>query len=289
MAVKAKQFSKKFSHSKSGNFLNFFILLVVAIFMVVPFLFTIGNAFKPLDEQFLYPPSIFPKVPTLQNFFSVSSLMRESWVPFSRYLFNSVFITAVGTFFHVIVSSLGAYAVAKFEFPGKKAFFELVVVSLLFNSAVTAIPNYLIMSKLGMIDTNLAIILPAIGSSLGFFLMKQFMEQMIPDAMIEAAQIDGAAGWTIFMRIVMPIVKPAWLTLIIFSFQNLWNTAGGNFIFEESLKTLPHALSNIVAGGVSRTGSAAAVALIMVIPPVVVFVASQSNVIETMGSSGLKE
>jgi len=242
-----------------------------------------------LDEQFLYPPSILPKVPTLQNFFSVSSLMRESWVPFSRYMFNSIFITVVGTFFHVIVSSLGAYAVAKFEFPGRKLFFELVVVSLLFNSAVTAIPNYLIMSKLGMIDTLWAVILPAIGSSLGFFLMKQFMEQMIPDAMIEAAQIDGAAGWTIFMRIVMPIVKPAWLTLIIFSFQNLWNTAGGSFIFNENLKTLPHAMSNIVAGGVARTGSAAAVALIMVIPPVVVFVLSQSNVIETMGSSGLKE
>lgn len=284
-----KQFSQKFSHSKGGNFLNFFVLVVVAVFMVIPFVFTVGNAFKPLDEQFLYPPSILPKVPTLQNFFSVSSLMRESWVPFSRYMFNSIFITVVGTFFHVIVSSLGAYAVAKFEFPGRKIFFELVVVSLLFNSAVTAIPNYLIMSKLGMIDTLWAIILPAIGSSLGFFLMKQFMEQMIPDAMIEAAQIDGAAGWTIFMRIVMPIVKPAWLTLIIFSFQNLWNTAGGSFIFNENLKTLPHAMSNIVAGGVARTGSAAAVALIMVIPPVVVFVMSQSNVIETMGSSGLKE
>jgi len=284
-----KQFSQKFSHSKGGNFLNFFILVVVAVFMVIPFVFTVGNAFKPLDEQFLYPPSILPKVPTLQNFFSVSSLMRESWVPFSRYMFNSIFITVVGTFFHVIVSSLGAYAVAKFEFPGRKLFFELVVVSLLFNSAVTAIPNYLIMSKLGMIDTLWAVILPAIGSSLGFFLMKQFMEQMIPDAMIEAAQIDGAAGWTIFMRIVMPIVKPAWLTLIIFSFQNLWNTAGGSFIFNENLKTLPHAMSNIVAGGVARTGSAAAVALIMVIPPVVVFVLSQSNVIETMGSSGLKE
>ncbi len=289
MARSTTQYSQKFSHSRGGNLLNFLILLAIALFMVIPFLFTVGNAFKPLDEQFVYPPTIFPRVPTIQNFLSVSSLMRESWVPFARYLFNSVFITVVGTFFHVIVSSLGAYAVAKFEFPGKRVFFEMVVVSLLFNGSVTAIPNYLIMSKLGMIDTLLAIILPAIGSSLGFFLMKQFMEQMIPDAMIEAAQIDGANGWTIFMRIVMPMVKPAWLTLIIFSFQNLWNNTGGSFIFTENLKTLPNALSNIVAGGVARTGSAAAVALIMVIPPVVVFVISQSNVIETMGSSGLKE
>lgn len=287
--AKRAQYSQKFSHSHGGNLVNFLILVIIAVFMVIPFLFTIGNAFKPLDEQFVYPPTIFPKVPTFQNFLSVSSLMRESWVPFSRYLFNSVFITVVGTFFNVIVSSLGAYAVAKFEFPGRKLFFEIVVVSLLFNSSVTAIPNYLIMSRLNMIDSLLAIILPAIGSSLGFFLMKQFMEQMIPDAMIEAAQIDGANGWKIFMKIVMPMVKPAWFTLIIFSFQNLWNNTGGSFIFTENLKTLPNALSNIVAGGVARTGSAAAVALIMVIPPVVVFIISQSNVIETMGSSGLKE
>jgi len=287
--AKRAQYSQKFSHSHGGNLVNFLILVIIAVFMVIPFLFTIGNAFKPLDEQFVYPPTIFPKVPTFQNFLSVSSLMRESWVPFSRYLFNSVFITVVGTFFNVIVSSLGAYAVAKFEFPGRKLFFEIVVISLLFNSSVTAIPNYLIMSRLNMIDSLLAIILPAIGSSLGFFLMKQFMEQMIPDAMIEAAQIDGANGWKIFMKIVMPMVKPAWFTLIIFSFQNLWNNTGGSFIFTENLKTLPNALSNIVAGGVARTGSAAAVALIMVIPPVVVFIISQSNVIETMGSSGLKE
>ena len=287
--AKRAQYSQKFSHSHGGNLVNFLILVIIAVFMVIPFLFTIGNAFKPLDEQFVYPPTIFPKVPTFQNFLSVSSLMRESWVPFSRYIFNSVFITVVGTFFNVVVSSLGAYAVAKFEFPGRKLFFEIVVISLLFNSSVTAIPNYLIMSRLNMIDSLSAIILPAVGSSLGFFLMKQFMEQMIPDAMIEAAQIDGANGWNIFMKIVMPMVKPAWFTLIIFSFQNLWNNTGGNFIFTENLKTLPNALSNIVAGGVARTGSAAAVALIMVIPPVVVFIISQSNVIETMGSSGLKE
>lgn len=284
-----KNFSQKFSHSAGGNLVNFLFLLLVAFFMMVPFVFTVGNAFKPLDEQFLYPPGILPQSPTLQNFFSISSLMRESWVPFSRYIFNSVFITAVGTFFHIIVSSLGAYAVAKFDFPGRKIFFELIVLSLLFNGTVTAMPNYLIMSKLGMVDTYWAIILPAIGSSLGFFLMKQFIEQMIPDSMIEAAQIDGANGWTIFIRIVMPIVKPAWLTLIIFSFQSLWNTTGGNVIFNENLKTLPHALSNIVAGGIARTGAAAAVSLIMIIPPVFVFIISQSNVIETMGSSGLKE
>ncbi len=242
-----------------------------------------------MDEQFLFPPSLFVKNPTLMNFYSVSSLMRESKVPFSRYIFNSIFVTLVGTVGHVIIASLAAYRIAKFNFPLKNAFFNMVVFSLMFAGTVTAIPNYLIMSNLNMIDSLAAIIIPAFSAPLGLFLMKQFMEQMVPDALIEAAQIDGSNGLQIFFRIVMPIVKPAWFTLIIFSFRDLWNSTGGNFIFTEELKTLPYALNNIMAGGISRTGASAAVALIMVIPPVVVFILSQSQVIETMATSGIKD
>lgn len=285
----AKPFSRKFTHSVWGNFLNFLVLLLVSLVMVIPMVFTISNAFKPMDEQFLFPPSLFVKNPTLMNFFSVSSLMRESWVPFTRYVFNSVFVTLVGTIGHVLISSLAAYRIAKFQFPLKNVFFNIVVFSLMFSGAVTSIPNYLIMSEIGLIDTLGSIIIPAFAAPLGLFLMKQFMEQMVPDVLIEAAQIDGASGIRIFLRIVMPIVKPAWFTLVIFSFRDLWNSTGGNFIFTEELKTLPYALSNIMAGGISRTGASAAVALIMVIPPVVVFILSQSQVIETMSTSGIKD
>lgn len=285
----AKPFSRKFTHSAWGNILNFLMLLIVALIMVIPMVFTVSNAFKPMDEQFLFPPSLFVKNPTLMNFYSVSSLLRESWVPFTRYLFNSVFVTVVGTVGHVLISSLAAYRIAKFEFPMKTVFFNLVVFSLMFSGAVTAIPNYLIMSELGLIDTLGAIIIPAFAAPLGLFLMKQFMEQMVPDALIEAAQIDGAGGMRIFLTIVMPIVKPAWFTLVIFSFRDLWNNTGGTFIFTEELKTLPYALNNIMAGGISRTGASAAVALIMVIPPVLVFILSQSQVIETMSTSGIKD
>lgn len=285
----AKPFSRKFTHSAWGNFLNFLLLLLVALVMVIPMVFTISNAFKPMDEQFLFPPSLFVKNPTLMNFLSVSSLMRESWVPFTRYVFNSVFVTLVGTVGHVLISSLAAYRIAKFQFPLKNVFFNIVVFSLMFSGAVTSIPNYLIMSEIGLIDTLGSIIIPAFAAPLGLFLMKQFMEQMVPDVLIEAAQIDGASGMRIFLRIAMPIVKPAWFTLVIFSFRDLWNSTGGTFIFTEELKTLPYALSNIMAGGISRTGASAAVALIMVIPPVVVFILSQSQVIETMSTSGIKD
>lgn len=285
----ATRFSKKFSHNFWGNLLFFLFLTVIAAFMVIPLIFTISNAFKPLDELFLFPPTIFPKNPTFTNFRGLSLITTESVVPFTRYFFNSVFVTIVGTFGNIIISSLAAYRLAKFNFPLSKLLFNVVVFSLLFSSAVTGIPSYLIMSKLGLLDSHFSIILPAFSSSLGLFLMKQFMEQMIPDALIEAAQIDGASEWKIYWSIVMPIVKPAWFTLLIFAFKDLWNSTGGITIFREELKTLPYALQSISAGGIARTGVSAAVSLLMVIPPIVVFLISQSNVLQTMASSGIKE
>ena len=285
----AKLSSRRFTHSRVEDVISFLFLSIMGIFMAMPMVYTICSAFKPMDELFLFPPTFFVKNPTLINFKNLSILMRESWVPFSRYIFNSVFITILGTVGHVVVASLAAFRIAKYEFPGRKILFEIVVMALMFSGAVTAIPNYLIMSEIGLVDTYWAIVVPAIGGSLGLFLMKQFMEQMIPSVLIEAAHIDGASEWTIFYRIVMPVVKPAWLTLIIFSFRDLWNATGGNFIFTEELKPLPYALQSIVLGGISRTGAASAVSLVMIIPPVLVFVLSQSNVIETMATSGMKD
>ena len=255
--------SSKYTHSAFGNAVIMLFLTVFAFVMMVPMIYTICTAFKPNDELFRFPPSIFVQNPTVMNFYSLSSLLRESWVPFSRYLFNSVLISGLGTLGNVIFSSLAAYRIAKFEFPRRKLYFSIV--------------------------TYWAIIVPACGSSLGLFLMKQFMEQMVPDALIEAAQIDGAGEWMIFSRIVMPVVKPAWFTLIIFCFKDIWNSTGSNLIFYENIKPLPSALGNIVAGGISRAGSAAAVSLIMLIPPVAVFIFSQNNVLETMSTSGMKD
>lgn len=281
--------SSKYTHSTFGNIIIMLFLTVFAFLMMVPMIYTVCTAFKPSDELFKFPPSIFVTNPTIMNFYSLSSLLKESWVPFSRYIFNSVFISGVGTAGNVILSSLAAYRIAKFDFPGKKVYFQIVTMSLMFSAAVTAIPNFIIMTRLHMVDTYWAIIIPACGSSLGLFLMKQFMEQMVPDALIEAAQIDGASEWCIFSKIVMPVVKPAWLTLIIFSFKDIWNNNGANLIFSENIKPLPSALSNIVAGGVARAGASAAVALILLIPPVLVFIFSQSNVLETMSTSGMKD
>ena len=214
-------------------------------------------------------------------------MLQDSWVPFSRYLFNTVFITLVGTVGHVILASMAAYPLAKHKFPGSGFIFSLVVYSLMFAAQVTATPRYMVFSCLGLIDTQWAIIVPAFAYSLGLYLMKQFMND-IPMELIESAKIDGANEWQIYWKVVMPLVKPAWLTLIILLFQQLWNNDGGTFIYSEQLKPLSYSLHQIVAGGVARTGTASAVMLIMMSVPITVFVLSQSQIIETMAHSGMK-
>lgn len=281
--------TKRVTRSVGGDSAILLTLLAGAAFMAMPMVFVISNAFKPLNELFLFPPQFFVRNPTLNNFKDLFVLMSDSWIPFSRYVLNTFFITITGTLGHVIFASMAAYALAKHKFPGSNILFGTVVLSLMFAPEVTAIPNYLIMSSLGWIDTYYAVIVPAWSASLGLFLMKQFMDQMVPDDLLEAAKIDGAHEFVIFWRVVMPIVRPAWLTLIILSFQNLWQSTGGNFIYSEQLKTLPHALNQISQGGIARAGITAAVSLLMMIVPVVVFVINQANVVETMGTSGMKD
>jgi ABC-type sugar transport system, permease component len=279
---------RKLNRSFTVSFLLFLFLAVFGAFMVLPLIYAINNAFKPLDELFIFPPRFFVRNPTTDNFYDLVALMGNSWVPLSRYIVNTLVITIIGTVGHIILSSAAAYPLAKFRFPGSKVLFSIVVMSLMFTGHVTAIPNYMVMSWLGWINTHASIIIPSLAFPLGLFLMKQFMEQ-IPDALLEAAKIDGASEYRIYAQIVMPNVKPAWLTLMILQFPALWGSDGGNFIYSENLKTLHYALGQITAGGIARAGVGAAVALILMIVPITLFIISQSNVIQTMATSGMKE
>ena len=279
---------RKPNRSIWGDIGIYVMLTLVACAMGFPLVFSIGSSLKPLDELFRFPPTILPQHPTLDNFSDLFVTMGQSFVPFSRYLVNTVFITFVGTLGHVLICSMAAFVLAKYDFPGGKTFFNIVVTALMFSGYVTGIPNYVIMSKLHMIDTYWAIILPAFAAPIGLFLMKQFMEGL-PTALIEAAKLDGASEMRIFWSIVMPNVKPAWLTIIIFSVQNLWNTNAATVVYSEAKKTLVYALQQIQAGGVARTGQAAAVTVIVMLVPITIFILSQSHILETMASSGLKD
>lgn len=286
--VQSRKGRRMANRSRGGDVVNFLFLCAVGVFMALPLVYVIVNAFKPLDEIFMFPPRFFVRNPTMNNFSELYIVLADSWVPFSRYVFNTLFITATGTLFHVLFASMAAFALCKIDLPGKNLLFFIVVNSLMFTPAVTGVPNYMIMTNLRLTDTYWSIILPIVGGSMGLFLMKQFMST-VPDALIEAAKIDGAHQMTIFWRVVMPQVKPAWLTLVIFCVQNLWNANGGVYIYTEHMKTLPYALSQIVGGGIARTGVASTVSLIMLVVPVCTFILTQSNIVETMASSGIKE
>ena len=219
----------------AGNTILFVIMGICGVFMALPLVMILNNALKPLDELFRYPPQIFVRNPSLDNFSDLYVLMSSSWVPFTRYVLNTLIIT-----------------------------------------------------WLGINNTYLAVILPAFAYGLGLYLMKQFMEQ-IPDSLIESARLDGAGEFRIFFSIIMPNVKPAWLTLAIFQFQTLWANTGSGFLRSEQLKPLQYALYQIVAGGPARQGAGAVVQLIIAAIPITFFIICQSNVIETMTTSGMKD
>lgn len=279
---------KQLNRSAAGNGLLFALMFICGIFMALPLVMIINNALKPLDELFQYPPKIFVRNPGFENFTDLFVLMNDSWVPFSRYILNTVIITGLGTVGHVVVASFAAYPLAKHNFPGKNIIFKMVVLSMMFSWTVTQIPNYMIISWLGMNNTYLALILPAWQFGMGLYLMKQFMEQ-IPNSLIESARLDGASEYKIFTTIVMPNVKPAWLTLAIFQFQYMWGNTGNMYIRSEQLKPVQYALQQITAGGAARAGAAAAVTFIIAAIPITFFLICQSNVLETMTTSGMKE
>jgi ABC-type glycerol-3-phosphate transport system permease component len=279
---------RKPNRSVGGDVGIYIFLALCSAMMVFPLFFAICNALKPLDEVLKNPPTVLPRNPTLDNFTDLLITMSQGWVPLSRYIWNTIFITVTGTLGHVVFASMAAYVLAKYRFPGGQLFFRLAVVALMFSGYVTGIPNYLIMCKLHMVDTYWSLILPAIGGSLGLFLMKQFMDGF-PMSLVEAAKIDGAHEMLIFWKLVMPNVKPAWLTISIFSIQNLWNNAQVQYIYTESKKMLRYALDQVALGGIARTGQQNAVIVFTMSVPIVFFIFSQSQIMETMATSGLKD
>ena len=266
-----------------------FFLILMGAFMFLPMLYVIMQALKPLDELWMFPPRFYVTNPTLENFSDLFSLLNTSWVPFSRYIFNTVLITAAGTFGNLILASMAAYALAKLKFPGCNWMIQIIVLSLMFHQTVNQVTHFIILTTMRMVDTYWAIIIPALATTMGLYLMKQFMESSVSDAVLESARLDGASEFKTFLVIAMPMVKPAWLTLIIESFKGLWNTGASVYIQSEQLKTFNYAIQLIVSGGVARAGAGAAATVVMMIVPITVFVVTQSSIIETMGSSGMKD
>lgn len=280
---------RSLNRSLGGDIGVYIFLTFVGIFMSIPLVYAIVQSLKPLDELFMFPPRLYVVNPTGKNFGDLFRLMGTSWVPFSRYIFNTMFYSVAGTAGNVMLSSLAAYAISKIKFPGRNFLFQMIVYSLMFNATVTGITNFITMSALGMVDTIFAIIIPAWCTTFGLYLMRQFMESSVPDEVLESARLEGAGEFRIFFKIAMPMVKPAWITLIIFAFNGLWNAGANMFIYSEQLKTFNYAIGQILAGGIARSGAAAASTVVTMVVPIIVFIITQSNIIQTMSTSGMKD
>lgn len=265
------------------------ILTILGLFMFLPMYYVVIQSFKPLDELFMFPPRFYVMNPTLDNYADLFTLMSDSWVPFSRYIFNTVFLSICGTVGNLILASMAAYSLAKLRFPGRKMIFSIIVTSLMFHSTVNQVTHFIILSSFGWVDTYLAIIIPSLASTMGLYLMKQFMESSVPDTVLESARLDGASEFRIYLTIAMPMVKPAWLTLMVECFKSLWNSGSSVYIHSEELKTFNYAIQQILSGGIARSGAGAASTVLMMSVPILVFVFNQSQIVETMGSSGMKD
>lgn len=286
--MKRIRIHKQLNRSHFGNFLVFLMLAVMGVFMGLPLYYSIIQSIKPVEELFIFPPRFYVVNPTGSHYSQLFQLVSDLTVPFSRYLFNSIFVSVCSTGIGVLIGAMAAYPFAKKKFPGKEALWKLIMLTLLFSGGVTALPAYIVKAKLGLINTYWVLILPSLASTLHMFLLRQFMLQ-IPDSLLDAAKLDGANDFVIFMNVIMPNVKPAWMTVMVLSFTNVWNTGSAGVIFKEELKLLPTALSQISAGGISRSGAAAAAAVLLMIPPIVSFVLTQSKMLQTMAHSGIKD
>ncbi|MBP0971236.1 MAG: carbohydrate ABC transporter permease [Oscillospiraceae bacterium] len=286
--VKLKASNRRAGRKHAGTVMIFLLLLILGVFMVLPIWLMLVNAVKPVNEMFMFPPKWYTLNPTLDNFKDTYRVLGQMWVPFSRYVFNSVFVTLAVTVLQCVFASMAAFCLAKVDFPGNKIINAIIVLALLYNSNVIYLMQYIVMAKLHMINTMSALIFPAVASAMGLYLMRQSMAS-VPDAMIEAAKVDGAGLFTICWRIVIPNQKPALMTMAIFAFQGAWNITGGSVIYDESLKTLPTVIQQAASAGISRQGVTMAAAVILFVPPVLFFIIAQSQVMETMAHSGIKD
>ncbi|WP_422659529.1 carbohydrate ABC transporter permease [Paenibacillus sp. EC2-1] len=267
-------------------------LLPLAIFMLLPLVYLFNHAFKPLHELFMFPPTFIVREPTTGNFSELFAMTASTIVPVSRYVFNSIVVTLLSSVAMVITGAMCAYPLSKHPFPGSKIVLGLIMLSLLFATEAIAIPRFIVIQSLGIMNTYLGHVLPLVAMPVGVFLLKQFMDQ-VPNELLEAAKMDGAKEFTIFLRIVMPIVTPAIATISILAFQSAWGNIETSTLFmqEDSMKTLPFYMGTLTSGlsnSVARQGAAAAGALIMFLPSLLIFLIFQRKVITTMAHSGIK-
>ncbi len=280
---------RKLKKVTPGWVIVYILMITLAVITSLPLVYMVVTAFKPIEELLRFPPRFFVRRPTLTNFSDLFTTLDSQTVPFTRYLFNSVFTTVISVVLTLLICSMGAYAIEKVRMKGSKFFSGLIVSALMFSPPAAQIPIYMIVARTGMLNTYWALIVPALATPMYFFLIKQFVSQL-PEPLMESARLDGASEFRILFSIVVPAIKPALATVTVFAFIANWNNAGGSVIYitDQAMKTLPYALSTITSGGLARAGAAAAASLLITLPTIIVYLVMQGQVMKTMMFAGIK-
>lgn len=284
-----QRIKRKLQKVTFGWIVVYVVMISLAVITSLPLVYMVVTAFKPIEELLRFPPQFFVHRPTLKNFSDLFTTLDSQTVPFTRYLFNSVFTTVISVALTLVICSMGAYAIEKVRMKGSRFFSNLIVSALMFSPPAAQIPIYMIVARTGMMNTYWALIVPALATPMYFFLIKQFISQL-PEALLESARLDGASEFRILFSIVVPSIKPALATVTVFAFIANWNNANGSVIYitDQAMKTLPYALSTITSGGLARAGAAAAASLLITLPTVIVYLVMQGQVMKTMMFAGIK-
>ena len=284
---------RKFSYhrlnlSLGGDIALTIVLFVGGVFMLFPLIYSISNSLKPLSEQWIFPPNLIVKNPTFEWYISLFNYMGNSMVPMSRYLFNSIYLCFMCTLVCTLSCSMAAYAISKRHFKGQETVFKMVELSMMFTAPATGIVSYVILANMNPVDHYWTLIVPCACNSMYMYIVKNYMDTF-PSSVLEAARIDGAGEFRIFWGILMPGVKPAWMTVILFAVQGYWNMGTGSFIFKEEMKGISSGISAITSISINRTGIGGAASILLMIVPLVTFVITQSNVLDTCATAGMKD
>jgi multiple sugar transport system permease protein len=267
-----------------GQVLLIALFVVVTIIFVMPLVVMLLSSFKPQSEILRIPPSFWPEAPTLDNFRTV---LNEA--PYGTWYRNSMVVAVAVTAMNLLTSSLGGYIFANFDFPLKQPLFILILITLMIPFPVLLIPNYIIANRLGVLNSLWALILPGMVSAFGIFLMRQFAAG-IPRDLIEAARLDGASEWSIFARIVAPLMRPALAALGVFTFLASWNDYLWPLVAINDLdkSTIPLALAFFNDFRNTRYDLIMAAATMAVIPVLVVFLIFQRQIVKALVLAGMR-
>ena len=289
MAYKGKRINpQKFER---GQIKILLAILPLVIFMALPIIFIINHAFKPMEELFAFPPTFFVNNPTLDNFVKLGKFSDTASIPITRYIFNSILVTGLTVGLSLLFTTMTAFALSKLKFKGRNLMLQINQIAIMFVGTAVLIPRFLVICFFGVNNSLWAHILPLLAVPVALFLVKQFVDQ-VPDSLIEAAYIDGATDFQVYLKVIIPMIKPAIATAAIMVFQQVWGNmeTSNYFVDDDGIKTLTFYMNTLVNANntVAGQGMAAAASLIMFLPNVILFAFLQDKVMNTMANSGIK-